>query len=331
MITTPRRALAALLVVTALAVAGCGSEDDVIETEGAQPSTTVAEPISTPPPETTAADPPTSEPDVTVTDTADTGDPTTDAAPEIAYDSSPDSVLLHLATGGGFVPMEYHFTELPSLVIYGDGRVLRTGDIDLNGSIRPVEELQLDEEGMQLVLALAKEAGLLGPGEIDYGSPNVTDLPGTSLSIATADGSFSHSAYALGFGEDLEGADPPPDGLTDEQRERRAVLSEFIDQVEQIETLAGEHAGPAKPYVADSVAVQSFAAPGDAGSGELKPWPVDEVDPPKVDTCTVLTGPEAAAAAEALAGASIATTWTLSGRMFKAVGRPILPGEEGCA
>jgi hypothetical protein len=326
MITTPRRALGALLVISALLAAGCGSEDDAIETE-TPPATSVSAPPTTAPPETTAPPPTTADgPDSTDTDGS------TDGGDAIAYDDSPDTALLHLATGGGFVPMEYHFTEIPSLIVYGDGRVLRSGEMDFTGAIRPVEELQLDEEGVQALLAAAKEAGLLSPGTIEYGSPGVTDMPGTSLTLSTADGSVTHSAYALGFNApEIEGEEPMQDGLTDEQRAARKVLQGFIEQVEDLDTLASGHVSEPEPYVLEEVAVQAFAAFEDATEGEMKPWPVDEVDPPPLDTCTVVSGPAAAAAAEALATASNATTWTLSGRAFRAAGRPILPGEEGCA
>jgi hypothetical protein len=199
------------------------------------------------------------------------------------------------------------------------------------GAIVGVEQLQLDEEGIQALLGAARGAGLLDAGSIDYGTPNVTDMPGTTLTLATADGNVSHSAYALAFGApEVEGQEPPPDGLTDAQRAARKALSDFIAAAGDIETLADGHVGAAEPYVPEQLAIQGFAPFEEITEAQMKPWPVDEVDPPKLDTCTVLSGPAAAAAAEALASAGIDTTWTLSGRAFRAAGRPILPGEDGC-
>ncbi len=73
-----------------------------------------------------------------------------------------------------------------------------------------LETYRLSPDGIQTVLEEAETAGLLGPGP-DYGMPPVTDLPTTTLTIALDDGSYSHSAYALGF-DDTSGLTRRPAG-----------------------------------------------------------------------------------------------------------------------
>ena len=127
-----------------------------------------------------------------------------DSAAGIAYDTSPDAVVLRLSSGGGFVPMEIAFLEVPQLVVYGDGRVITAdtkAQVDFQNlpATAPLLERTLDEDGMQALLLAAQEHGLLEGTSPDYGQPNVTDSPGTSLSIAANGTDASHQAYALGF------------------------------------------------------------------------------------------------------------------------------------
>jgi hypothetical protein len=296
-----------------LVAAGCGADEDSEEPGGQTPPATsaAAPPTSAPPPTTTEAPPETTDQAITTVIEALAG---IDA----------ETVVLRLAEGGGFVPMEIAMAEVPSLIVMGDGRVLRAVPSDaMIPGIREIEELRLDEAGLAALLAAADEAGLLGDGDPAYGDPPVTDLPTTSLTLTTADGTITHSAYALGF--EAGGND----GLTDEQRERREALNAFIERLEQLETLAGEHLTPVGPYVPDELVLERFPAPEGAG-GQRVPWPVDVVDPP-AEGCSELTGDDAAAVADALATAGPDVSWTLSGVEFRVVGRAVLPGEDGCA
>jgi hypothetical protein len=297
----------------ALVAAGCGADEDPEASGDDTPAvTTTADPGTSGPAPSTAETPP--EP----TDQAIT------TVVEALAGIEADTVVLRLASGGGFVPMEIAMAEVPSLVVMGDGRVLRSLQSDEMppAPIREIEELRLDEAGLAALLAAAEEAGLLGEGDPAYGDPPVTDLPTTSLTLTTADGTVTHSAYALGF--DAGGND----GLTAEQRERRAALSAFIERLGDLETLAGDHLTPVGPYVPEQVVLERFAAPEGAGAQRV-PWPVDVVDPP-AEGCSELTGEDAAAVADALAKAGPDVSWTLSGVEFRVIGRAVLPGEEGC-
>jgi hypothetical protein len=323
--------LFALVATAALGLAACGSDEDLDAT-----SDTVAGETTAPPPATTAPDDPPSTaesdpPDTTAPpETTTTDEGTAESVTGIAYDTSPDAVVLRLATGGGFVPMEIGFLEVPQLVVYGDGRVI-TADpaaqqVDFANlpATSPLVERTLDEDGMQALLLAAQEHGLLEGTSPDYGQPNVTDVPGTSLSIAANGVDANHSAYALGF-------DDPAAGLTEEQVAARKELGAFIEQALDLDTLAAGHVTPAEPYVAEQYDVRRFEVVDDPAAGsevERQPWPEAAGDPPAKDGCTTVSGSEAAAIGEAFANAGINDRWTLSGVEFRAAARPILPGES---
>ena len=328
---TPRSALLFVLLATAaVGLAACGSEEDLVD-----PTATVAgETTSTPPATSAAADPPaTTEiepPDTTVPpETTATDEGTAESVTGIAYDTSPDAVVLRLSSGGGFVPMEIAFLEVPQLVVYGDGRVI-TVDPDAQPDFAnlpataPLLERHLDEAGMQALLLAAQEHGLFEEPAPDYGQPNVTDMPGTSLDIAANGTSANHSVYALGF-------DDPAAGLTQDQLAARKELGAFIEEALDLDTLAAGHVSAPEPYVPERLGVRRFAVLDDTTAGgpiERQPWPAAAGDPPANDVCTVVSGPEAAAIAEAFANAGSNDRWTLSGVEFRALARPILPGES---
>ena len=333
---TPRSALLfALLATAAVGLAACGSEEDLVD-----PSATVAgETTSTPPATSAAADPPTTEvapPDTTAPpETTATDEGTAESVTGIAYDTSPDAVVLRLSSGGGFVPMEIAFLEVPQLVVYGDGRVI-TVDTSVQPDFAnlpatpPLLERHLDEDGMQALLLAAQEHGLFEEPAPDYGQPNVTDMPGTSLSIAANGTTANHSVYALGF-DDPAVFDDPASGITQDQQAARKELSAFIDEALDLDTLAAAHVSAPEPYVPERLGVRRFEVLDDTTAGgqiERQPWPAAAGDPPAKDVCTVVSGPEAAAIAEAFANAGSNDRWTLSGVEFRALARPILPGES---
>ena len=325
----PRTALLfAVLATAALGLAACGSDEDLDGTSATAAGETTAPPPATTapeePPSTAETEPPgtTAPPETTATDEG-----TVTSAAGIAYDTSPDTVVLRLSSGGGFVPMEIAFLEVPQLVVYGDGRVItadQKAQVDFQNlpATAPLLERTLDEEGMQALLLAAQEHGLLEGTSPDYGEPNVTDMPGTSLSIAANGTDASHQAYALGF-------DDPAAGLTQDQLAARKELTAFIDQALDLDTLAAGHVSAAEPYTAERYGVRRFEILDDVAGGEIErqPWPAAAGDPPANDACTVVSGPEAAAIAEAFANAGSNDRWTLSGVEFRALARPILPGE----
>ena len=74
-----------------------------------------------------------------------------------------DQVVLRIEQGGGFVPVQYHLTQLPMLTLYGDGRYVTPGRRSRSILARRFPALgqqRLTPEAIQLLIQAAIDAGL---------------------------------------------------------------------------------------------------------------------------------------------------------------------------
>lgn len=181
--------LAAAATTVALVLAACG--------DGAEPAAQPGDSIPTP--------------DTTIPTDADA----------IEHPTGADEVVVEIADEGGFMPVEQVFTQLPLLLLAGDGRRYVPGPQNAiyPGPLLPnVRVSDIGEGGIQSLLDLAAEHGLLT--ERDYESPgNVADAPDTVVTIHANGETYVHRAYALGIGG-LDGSDEAGD---------RAELQAFVD------------------------------------------------------------------------------------------------------
>jgi hypothetical protein len=122
-----------------------------------------------------------------------TPEPTPTAVAGIAHATGAKDVVIRVEESGGFVPVGFLATSAPSFTLYGDGTVVfRDGQAappDTVGSVMrsvPFQTINLDEEGIQALLAYA-----LGPGGIGVAvGPylgGVADVPATTFTV-NADG-----------------------------------------------------------------------------------------------------------------------------------------------
>ena len=238
--------------------------------------------------------------------------------PAIPHPSDPDLAILRVGAPG----------SLPSIVIGGDGWVYRpTGDSgDQRGTRRssfrplsesrssrpaaapappaptPVERQRLTEDGVQAVLALADELGLLAVPD-DYADPGVTDLSSTFVSLTVDGRTYEHIAYALGF-EDETG--------------NRRNLERFVDALDDIESLVGDvEIGPPEAYVPEVYDV-TIGATSATGGIEVT-WPPTV---PVEEGCAVLPIDQFA---DGVAGVYIAN---LDGTETRVAVVPDLPGDD---
>ncbi len=122
------------------------------------------------------------------------------------------------------MPLEISLANLPEYTLYGDGQLIW---VDYEGSSFPTTALPalrttvLSDEQIHALLESASQAGILD-NNIDYGTPNITDVGGTTVAINVDGVQHSTSAYALGFDDE---------SLTDEQVNARVRLAGFIDDV----------------------------------------------------------------------------------------------------
>jgi hypothetical protein len=286
----------AAIAVAALALAACG---------GTVPN---SEPAAEPPPEP----PP-----------ASTEEPT-----GFLYPTDPGTVILDVTTGGGFVPVEVAVDTRPDFRLYGDGTVLVKPADESQPGFPVLETYQLSPDGIQAVLAEAESDGLLAPAP-DYGQPPVSDMPSTTLTIALDDGSYSHSAYALGFDD--------ASGLTPAQQEARERYQGFTSYLAALDTDHPEllEAEPA-PYEPDAVRVYAWesqvtpeqAAPAWPLDGDIASWPEE---PGFGARCETISEPDLDALTASIADQPWPYAWQSGGTTWSTGIALQLPGDPGCA
>lgn len=246
--------------------------------------------------------------------------------------------VLQLSASGGFVPMGWDFSAVPTLTVYEDGRAIVPGPVIAiyPGPLLPnLQVEQLTDDDLAAIVAAAREAGLLAAAP-DYGMPNVTDVPTTYVTITVDGQTYEHAAYALGMvdgegGEGLGGEGwPPADaGLTEEQAAARATLAEFIQTANDLVGASGN----GESYVIEAFAM--FARPVDAGvevspDAQVVPWPL-ETSLADAAECVAVDGDAAQTLVAALTSATMATLFEQDGVTYGAYFRPLLPHEDGCA
>jgi hypothetical protein len=268
--------------------------------------------------------------------------PSSTASGAIQHPAGAKDVVLRVATGGGFVPVEVNLASVPSYTLYGDGTVIRAVAAPAGGAAtlgaataQPLETAKLDEAAVQQLLAQARQAGLLDGGQIDYGdmgAVGISDMPTTTVRIAADGQTVERAAYALGADLGAPGHD-----LSTAQQKARAALSGFV-------ALTTGALPGAAPYTPDRLAV--YVAPGlaqpesiDAAAATV-PLTVDlgaltatATDAAGGFGCTVVEGDQAKVLLTAMAKAPAGGLWRgpNGGRKtYRVVVRPLLPDEAGC-
>ena len=133
-----------------------------------------------------------------------------------------DEMVFTVMSAGGMVPPVFDALDSPMLGIYGDGRVLtmvRNTEMDLVPA--RYEVARVDPAAVASLVSGAQDGGLFDPGT-DFGSPLVTDLAVTQVTVHGPKGQTQAGAYALDEHFDR--------GLTAEQRNARAALRALIAQ-----------------------------------------------------------------------------------------------------
>lgn len=237
-----------------------------------------------------------------------------------------DQIVWQVSAGGGFVPMSSAAADVPALTIYGDGRILATSD-DTTRRYDATQELVLrrvSPADLQVFLDAADTSGLFTTGT-DFGTPGVTDLPTTTVTLHGTGPSRKVGVYALGFGEEPGG----PGGLSAQQVSNRAALSDLIGT-------ANELGGKGDPWVPDRVRATTW--PGstmDDGSAPAERWPGPAFANFPASTeggggsCLVIEGDDAAAVYRA-ARSNAGTRWTDGTDERTIVVAPLVPGADGC-
>ena len=262
-----------------------------------------------------------------------TTDPTTTvpAASGFAYPTGADDVVFKLSYEGGFMMQGAAFIFPPGLLVSGDGRLFVPGaqiEIYPGPLLSPVMVRTITPAGIDKLLQLANDAGLLATPP-DYAAEiNVTDVGNTVVQIGAKGETFVHSAFALGL--DIDAAGNQVDGLTPQ----RAKLKKFVDLLSDYEKVVGsENLGPEAPFEPTAYRFQAYTVEPDVLAGQepaptIVEWPASTgVKLVDAMQCARL---DAAAAGTIFADAKQNTYFTDGGVTYSlAVGR-VLPGDPAC-
>jgi hypothetical protein len=253
------------------------------------------------------------------------------AANGIAHPTGADEAVVRLTLGGGFVPEGADFQRPPDLLVLGDGTVIRPGvqtEIFPGPMLPALTVAKLDEAGLQAVLGAADEAGLLAEPpayDIPAGADQITDAPGTTLELHANGQGRTHTAYALGLGQDP----------TTESTPARQKLNDFVTQLHDLSSLVGDHLTAEEPYaparfgvIARPATPEELAPPEDGPAPVAVAWPAGAGS--LADSAGACFEPPPAAVQDAFQQGNQLTRFTESGVTYVAFVRALLP-DESCA
>jgi len=262
--------------------------------------------------------------------------------PGISHPAGPNDLILKIEQTGGFVAPQTLLLRLPSFALYGDGTLITLGaqtEIYPQPALPPLLVQHLTEDGIQEILRLAQEAGLIGH-DASYSNHCVADATSTVFTVNADGGTTVVEAYALGFDENRNNGCVPAS-----QAEARQALVQFEGQMTNLsQTLpAGSYDEP-QPY--DPTGLRLFVTEGDPTTDDLQEpeiaWPLDPPlsefgepygengDPGYGTRCGTVEGDDLAKLMPSVEQATGISPWTSEGTTYGIVFRPLLPDESGC-
>ena len=220
-------------------------------------------------------------------------------------------VVLSISVAGGFVPYEYAYGTIPELVVYADGTAITPLVGGPAGAVLPrLRVVRLAPAQLARLIARARRAGLLA-GPIEYPTPQVTDLPTTTVTIVHQGRLHTHAAYALGF------------PATSEHGVRKTLL-QFVTA-----TKAFVHAEGAvvRPRALPARVRLHATTSQDGSTGTVKPWAIGGLRLATIGECAVTSSPRVI---RALAQLRRGVRYRDRGTAYELTMRALLPGDPGC-
>ncbi len=190
------------------------------------------------------------------------GDDSTSSSP-YEFPQVPDEIVLRISYEGGFIRPGALFSTLPVFLLTGNGRAFSPGamtEIYPGPLLSPMFERSISKKGIEKVLQLADDAGLLG--EIpDYEMPNgpvVMDAPDTVVRIAVNGKTYEHRANALGMGLPDDNTAGGTDGRAEVTAARDNLLK-FVTLMSDVSKVAGAgNVGDEGTWVPDQYRFQAM-------------------------------------------------------------------------
>jgi hypothetical protein len=259
------------------------------------------------------------------------GAPGESASPGASGSSVPvpaDQLVLRVAQTGGFAGPNARIGELPTVSVYGDGRVITQGPQIAVYPGPALPNLQVQQASPATVDGLVAKGRQLAAAAADLGQPGVADGGTTLITIAGR----TISVYAL---QETQPNDP---ALTPAQRDARAKLAAFVEQLTELPAAKGMP--ESQPYEPSALAVLSrpWVKPADdlPSPPAVTPWPGpalpgDYLQQAVKQGCLTVTGAEAKKVLAAAETANQNTPWKSGTATWSVSFRPLLPDESGCA
>jgi hypothetical protein len=255
--------------------------------------------------------------------------------------------ILVVDYSGGFVPVQFLATRLPTFVLLGDGRVIMQGaqTLEFPGPALPaLIERTLTEEGIQQILQAFEDTNLFTEDLELNGAQNVVaDAANTVFTLSLDDRTVTVSIYGLGA---LPPEMEPPPGIDAGEVEAHRILGGLNDSLLTLDTwLPGDvwESEGWQPYEPSEFRLYVRDVTGQPVEGgdlpeQVREWPTDD-DPAAFGEveelfgdgtrCGVVDGDLGAMWLAELNAANQMTLWTTDGEnRFSVSARPVLPHED---
>lgn len=248
-----------------------------------------------------------------------------------------DDLLVGISLEGGFVSVEWTYTNIPLFSLYGDGTLVLPGpqmELYPGPALPAISRRQVDEAGIQAILEEAVDMTKDIPAGLDdLGFAAIADASTTVITVSAGGVDRTIRAYALGELTER------PDGMPEPQYEARVRLQDLIARMTGLDSWMPEGSvGPEGAYEASAARV--FVGPYREVDDLVQtrvPWPLSaglgdfgDPDPSSEFRCGVVQGSDWDVLRDAASTANELTPWTSEGSRYSILFQPLLPDETGC-
>ncbi len=218
-----------------------------------------------------------------------TSPPSSGGTGDIEHPTGSEAILV-VDSSGGFVPVQFMATRLPSFVMLGDGRVIMQGaqTLEFPGpAYPPLIERTLTEKGIQAVLQGVEDTNLFTSDlELNGAQAVVADAANTVFILNAGGQEVTVSIYGLGaLLPDMEA----PQGISSAEIDAHRVLGQLNDGLMTLDSWLPADAWEAEgwqPYEPEAFRLYVRDVSGEPVEGgdlpeQVREWPTDD-DPGRV-------------------------------------------------
>jgi hypothetical protein len=255
----------------------------------------------------------------------------------IDHSTAPEEVLVRISYEGGFVPIEWTYTNFAFYSLFGDGTLIVPGaQIELypGPALPAISSRQVDEAGIQAILEHAIAVTRNIPADLnDLGYMGIADASTTVITVSAGGVDRTIRAYALSELTER------PDGMPEREYQARLSLQELVATLTgPTEWLPEGSLGPEGAYEASAgrLFVGDYRKMDDLAQDPM-PWPLSagladfgDPIPPDGMRCGVVEGEDWDTVLDSATTANQLTPWTDAGDRYSILVRPLLPDERGC-